>query len=52
VVPIYGMGMDESLGNGPYQLVSNFNDGEVKRSKYLITKVLEGFEEYTKYYKW
>jgi hypothetical protein len=52
IVPMYGKGMDQSLGNGPYHIVFNFSVGEVYRSTYHITKVLEGFEEYTKYFKW
>ena len=52
VVPMYGKGMDQSLGNGPYHIVFNFSVGEVYRSTYQITKVLEGFEEYTKDFKW
>ncbi len=52
VVPMSGRGMDESLGIGPFHIVFNFRDGEVYRSTYHIEKVLEGFEVYTKYFKW
>ena len=52
VVPMYGKGMDESLGTGPYHIVFNFSVGEIYRSTYHITKILEGFEEYIKYFKW
>jgi hypothetical protein len=52
VRPMSGKGMVESLSEGPFNLVFNFKYGEIYRRTYHIEKVLEGFEEYVKSFKW
>lgn len=52
VIPMSGNGIDESLGESPFNIVFNFQYGEIYRSTHHDKKVLSGFEGYVKDFKW